>query len=85
LNRSMGVGLEGLLLTRLPSSFTWVDVPYSGDNELGATWSDPRMRAGTSGSRVSDGGVVDGARGVPWPSLGMSGTVGAVGSEECVG
>jgi hypothetical protein len=31
LNRSMGVGLEGLLLTRLPSSFTWVVVPYSGD------------------------------------------------------
>jgi hypothetical protein len=37
LNRSMGVGLEVLLLTRLPSSFTWVDVPYSGDAEFSPT------------------------------------------------
>jgi len=31
----MDLGLEGLLLTRLPSSFTSVDVPYSGEDEFG--------------------------------------------------
>ena len=32
----MDVGLESLPLTRLPSSLTWVEVPYSGDGGSGA-------------------------------------------------
>jgi hypothetical protein len=34
----MGVGLEGVLLTSHLYPCTQSMVPYSGDNELGATW-----------------------------------------------
>jgi len=37
----MDVGLEDLLLTRVASSFTWVDVPYSGDDEFGLARDEP--------------------------------------------
>ena len=42
----MDVGPDGVLLTTFLYPFTESMVPYPGDNELGATWSDPRMRAG---------------------------------------
>jgi len=35
------VGLEGVLLTRLPSSIYLVDVPYSGEDELGLASDGP--------------------------------------------
>jgi hypothetical protein len=41
LNRSMDVGLEGVLLTRCPSSLSLAHVPYSGEDEFGLAWSDP--------------------------------------------
>jgi hypothetical protein len=41
LNTSMDVGLEVLLLTRLPSSFPWDEVPYSGDGEFSPAWDEP--------------------------------------------
>jgi hypothetical protein len=43
LNRSMGVGLEGILLTSHIYACTQSMVPYSGDNEFGTAWSDPRL------------------------------------------
>jgi hypothetical protein len=55
----MDVGLEGVLLTSHIYSCTQSMVPYSGDNELGATWSDPRMRAGTWGGVGEHGALRD--------------------------
>lgn len=45
LNRSIGVGLEGILLTSHIYSCTQSMVPYLGDDEFGTAWSDPRLGA----------------------------------------
>jgi hypothetical protein len=37
------VGLDGVLLTRLPSSLVSFGGPYSGDDEFGTAWSDPTL------------------------------------------
>jgi hypothetical protein len=50
----MDVGLEVLLLTRLPSSFPWDEVPYSGDGEFSPAWDRPGRANRVLARRPSD-------------------------------